>query len=104
MLGGCGFHVAASARDAAIDASDPADGTDDASDARLDASIDAAPSDLLIEAESYTSTTQPRTLHWISRMDVPGYSGASFMFLTGGNGAVCPDPQIALDTLAACAP
>ena len=106
LVTGCGFRVAATAQDSAAPGDGPRDALGDthSADAPVDQMTDGAPpTDLIIEAESTPLVTQPRTLRWVARTDVPGYVAASFMFLSGGNGSLCPDPTVTLDTIAACA-
>ncbi|CAN5783183.1 hypothetical protein BH11MYX3_BH11MYX3_25880 [soil metagenome] len=98
MLTGCGFQVAASREDAAIE------GANDAPGESL--SIDAPPdmmtsvNDLVIEAESATALTMPRVHGWAKAIDKPGFSGTAFMELQPNNGAACPGPGT--DTIAQC--
>jgi hypothetical protein len=104
VLAGCGFQVAGSqARDAATGGEGAAiDAPTVLGDAPADAMIDAAaPLDLVIEAEAANQTTAPQSHAWAARVSVGGYSGASYMELVGGNGAVCP--SVAQPTMLGCA-
>lgn len=99
-VSGCGFEVTAARPDAT---QAPTDGAHDAlgDTPTADAALDGPPAlDIYIEAENFVLDTQPRTPSWVARTDVPAFSGVSFMFLSGGSGAVCPSNST--DTILAC--
>jgi hypothetical protein len=115
LVAGCGFHTAASAGDAAGEGSpriDAPSGDAPMIDApmidapmidapMIDAPmIDAPPGpEVIVEAEATSQITKPGTLMWSVETSKPGFSGASYMALSG-SGQVCPATMT--DTILAC--
>jgi hypothetical protein len=95
LVAGCGFHTRASAGDAAGEGGSMIDAP--VTDAPM---IDSPPGpEVIVEAEAATQITKPGTLVWSTETTKPGFSGASYMALSG-NGQVCP--ATVTDTILAC--
>lgn len=50
---------------------------------------DAGPRVWILEAEDFTSRLMPGTHQWTEATMLPGFSGASYMYLAGGDGNAC---------------